>query len=364
MQASNSPIDTAASAAALEPFFAETAACFDHAARSAGRRTHKGRVGPFSFSLEFAGPALEPRILPAFGHRIAADAAQEAAQGAVPDLRVFLWDAQSTGIVAPVPPWEWGAFVRNEVFVGDRFKIVYKGDSGSLLMYDAGTKRAVCWVREADHIPYYETGAPLLPVMNWWLESKGCQLAHAGAVGGPDGGVLLVGRGGSGKSTTALACLAGGLEYAGDDYCVLAATAPVRVHSLYCSAKLAADSRDRLPGLTAAIYNPRAAGSEKTLYFLNRLFPDRMATGFPLRAVLLPRISGTAATAMRPVSPAVALRALAPSTIFQLAGAGGAALRTLASILRSVPCFEFSVGLDLARIPEVVRSFLQNGVAL
>ena len=349
MQTSNSPIDVAA----LADYFADVAACFERAAGAVGRRTHTRKVGPLPFCLEFAGPALEPRMAPAFGHLAAVDAA--------PDLCILLWDAQSTGVVPPAPPWEWGEYVRNEVYIGDRIKVVYKGDSGSLIMYDAEARLAIFWVREAGNIPFYETGAPLLPVMHWWLESRGCQLAHAGAVGGPDGGVLLVGRGGSGKSTTALACLVGGFEYAADDYCVLAGTHPARVYSLYCSAKLAADTRDRLPSLAAAIYNSGAASSEKTLYFLSRIFPEQVSAGFPLRAVLLPRVAGTDATTLMPVSPAVALRALAPSTIFQLAGAGGAALRAMASVIRRVPCFEIAVGSDLSRIPVAIRTFLQKG---
>jgi hypothetical protein len=348
MQSANPLIDVTL----LPAYFAETADCFERAVSFAGRSTSTIRVGPLPLSLEFAGPALEPYITHAFGHL--------AAIAANPDLRVFLWDSKSTGIAMPPPPWKWGAFVRNEVHIGDRFKIVYNGDSGSLIMYDVDARQAIFWIRDAADIPPYMTGAPLLPVMNWWMESNGCQLAHAGAVGMPDGGVLLVGRGGSGKSTTALACLIDGLEFAADDYCVLSATHPAHIHSLYCSAKLAADSRDRLPALASAIYNPGAVPSEKTLYMINRIFSERISAGFPLRAILLPRIDAIKATTLKPLRPASVLRALAPSTIFQLPGAGASALQTLASIIRGVPCFEIAVGSDLTRIPAVIRTLLEE----
>ena len=350
-QTSNFSIDVAV----LSAYFAESVACFERAVSVAGRRTHACRVGPLPFSLEFAGAALEPYMAPAFGHLTATDA--------MPDFRIFLWDSKSTGVAMPAPPWRWGAFVRNEVYIGDRIKIVYNGDSGSLIMYHADARQAVFWIREAVNVPYYETGAPLLPVMHWCLESNGCQLVHAGAVGTPDGGVLLVGRGGSGKSTTALACLVDGFDFVADDYCVLAATHPAHIHSLYCSAKLAADSRDRLPGLAAAIYNTGTVPTEKTLYLMNRIFPEGISTGFPLHSILLPRVAGTDATTLRAVRPASALRALAPSTIFQLAGAGGTAFQTLASIIRGVPCFEIAVGSDLTRIPETIRTLLQTRIS-
>jgi hypothetical protein len=344
-------LDPLFDATRLPAYYSETAACFERASGLVGRRVLKYRIGSLPFCLEFAGPALEPYMLPAFGHLAATEE--------IADFRVLLWDAKSTDVPMPPPPWPWGAFVRNEVYVGDRFKVVYNGDSGSLIMYDAAARQAIFWIREAENVPYYETGAPLLPAMHWWLESRNRQLVHAGAVATTDGGILLAGRGGSGKSTTALACLMDGFEFASDDYCVLETSNPVRVHSIYCSAKLAADSRNRLPGVAGAIHRP-GASAEKALYLMNRPSAGRIAESFDLRAILLPRVAGTRETTVKPISPALALRALAPSTMFQLAGAGSRVFHVLASIIRRVPCFEISVGHDLARIPVAIRALLRN----
>ena len=347
MQTSNESIGESV----LQNYFSEALACFERATAHSGKRTQNYRVGPYSFRLDFAGPALEPRLALAFGHL--------ATTRTTHNLQIVLWDTQSTGITMPPPPWEWRASSRNEVHIGDRIKIVYNGESGSLIMFDAMSRQGVYWIRQADNVPYYETGAPLLSAMHWWLASNGCQLVHAGAVGNDGGGVLLVGRGGSGKSTTALACLSGGLDFAADDYCALA-TGSEHIYSLYCSAKLAADSTGRLPGLASAIHRPGTGVTEKTLFIMNRLVPDRLSAGFRLHAILLPRVAGNTATKLSPIPSARALRALAPSTIFQLAGAGGNAFQTLASIVRRVPCFEIAVGTDLPRIPAVIRSLLKT----
>ena len=47
------------------------------------------------------------------------------------------------------------------------------------------------------------------------------QVVHAASVGTKDGAVLIVGKGGSGKSTSALACLNAGMYYLGDDYTLI-----------------------------------------------------------------------------------------------------------------------------------------------
>ncbi len=347
MQTSNQAIDESV----LPEYFSEALACFERAVAVSARSTKYYGTGPYSFRLDFAGTALTFCLAPAFDHLETRDTSA--------DCHIFLWDTQSTGVALPAPPWKWTESVRNEVHIGSRIKIVYNGDSGSLVMYDAETRRAVFWTRQASDIPYYEMGAPLLPVMHWWLASRGCQLVHAGAVGSRDGGVLLVGRGGSGKSTTALACLTGGLDFVSDDYCALS-TDPAYIHGLYCSAKLAADGRNRLPALAEAIHRPEATPAEKTLYLLHRLYPGRLSAGFPLRAILLPRVAGTRETRLNPIPPAQALRALAPSTIFQLAGAGAEAFQRLAAVVRRVPSFEIAVGTDLVQIPATIRRILSE----
>ena len=69
----------------------------------------------------------------------------------------------------------------------------------------------------------------------------------AAAVGQAAGGVLLVGAGGSGKSTCALSCLTSDLLYAGDDYVAVELRPEPRVLSLFCSGKLEPDHAALLP---------------------------------------------------------------------------------------------------------------------
>ena len=54
----------------------------------------------------------------------------------------------------------------------------------------------------------------------------------------------------------------------------------------------------------------------------------------------------------------IALTALAPSTIFQLAGADGAALRAMRSVVERVPSYLLELGEDTAQIPAVIAALL------
>ena len=213
---------------------------------------------------------------------------------------------------------------------------------------------------DAGSVPYYETGAPLRVIFQWWLGRRRCQLAHAAAVGLGTGAVLLAGKGGSGKSTAALACLLAGLDYLGDDYVLLSDEPEPYVHGLYSTAKLNADNVSRLPALASRVKNADRLGREKALFFMQEHFPQQIRVGMPLRAILLPRVTGERQTRLERTSAAAALAALGTSTVFQLAGAGQEAFEILAGVVAALPCYVLLAGTEIDAIPKVISDLLSS----
>jgi hypothetical protein len=130
------------------------------------------------------------------------------------------------------------------------------------------------------------------------------------------------------------------------------------VHSLYNSAKLNSDQVQWLPALAPKIANTERLAEEKALLFVNEHYPLKVATQLPVRAILLPRVTGLVETGLKRVSVAMALAALAPSTIFQLPRAGDEAFKFLAKFARQLPCYSIEVGTDLSTIPPVIEGLL------
>jgi hypothetical protein len=192
------------------------------------------------------------------------------------------------------------------------------------------------------------------------MNRHGRQLVHGGAVGTSRGGVLLAGKGGSGKSTTALSCLNSDMLYVSDDYSLVATDPVPYVYSIYSSAKLNADNIQRVPHLMPAISNQNLMDEEKAVFFLYPYFKEKIAKGFPIHGILLPHIQGGTKTTLMRASAVEALKALALSTISQLAGAGRASLQIMEGLVRQVPCYHLALGTDLARIPEVIAGFLRE----
>ena len=156
----------------------------------------------------------------------------------------------------PPPPWTADDYSpRGEIsaYCDARYRTGYQVDAGLLSLLDVRRGLGLLWTANAARLPRYELTFPARSILYWWAHVRGLQMTHAAAVGDAAGGVLLVGKGGSGKSTTALACLEAGLSYAGDDYVLISEQPAPRAHSVYCSGKLHADHIGRLPAYVPLI---------------------------------------------------------------------------------------------------------------
>jgi hypothetical protein len=329
---------------------------FNRAARYVGGVVESDHVvGGHPVRLRFAGPALVPALASSLSHLAATRLIE-------PRLTISVWDAVSTGSGAPPGPWEDpGADPgQTHLCAGERIRAVFYPEPPLMSFLDESAGRAFFWTRETDSVPFYESGSPFRPIFNWWMSSNGRQFAHAAAVGTAAGGALLVGRGGSGKSTTALACLAAGLLYAGDDHCLVSTDPIPYAHSLYSSGKLNPDSLDRLPVLRAAVANGDRLETEKALLFLAPIAGNRVVAGFPIRAIVLPQVHGGPETELVPASPAAALLALAPSTMLPLPKSHAVGLSALATLTRRLPCYRLRLGACLEEAPRVIAHLLST----
>ncbi|MEM6327272.1 MAG: serine kinase [Bacteroidota bacterium] len=321
-----------------------------------GTVTRTLQIGDRAVRLTFAGDALVPAFLPALAHL--PETTTEA------NATVHIWDAASTGVPLPDPAWgpeEYGPRGLVRGFNTDTLRTAYQIGSGVLSVADLASRRAIVAVHDAEALPYYERGAPLLSALHWTLSDATSQFVHAGAVGVSDGGVLLVGPGGSGKSTTALACLGSDLLYAGDDYALAQLTPDgPRVASVYTSAKIKPGGTRWLPHLRPLIDNPERGPDEKDLLFVHRHHPEAIVRGFPLRAIVVPEITGAPASVLQLTDAADAFRALVPSTVLQLPSGGPRATAVLARLVREVPCVRLRLGTDMAEIPHVIGNLLRD----
>lgn len=337
-------------------FFEHAYESFQNAQRATTAREMYLRAANVSLRLAFAGDALVPTLTRAFRHNILSELPASRADS----LTICIWDGASTATALPQLPFE-GAMVtrRGDLasFNDDRIALALDRSALTLSILDTTRNLALFCTPDASKLPPYESAAPLKTILFWWLRTRNLYLVHAGAVGTEHGGVLLVGKGGSGKSTSALAALVSNMSYVGDDYCVVTAEPAPFAYTLYNSAKVTPTSLELVPSLHALVTPNTLRVNDKSILFLDGAYAEKIVHGVPLKAILLPRVTRRPEPRLVPTTPNAALSALAISTLLQLPNAGSETLGALETLTHQLACYILELG-DAQHVPVVLTEFL------
>jgi hypothetical protein len=254
------------------------------------------------------------------------------------------------------------SIVRPRLALGDGRDVVggLWPDVGMLGLLHRRRRRALLWIRDVARVPPADAATLFRAVVAWWLAGSEYVVAHAAAVAGSRGAALLVGRGGSGKSSTAAACFEAGLPFLGDDS-VLCRASTAEVFSLSgCASLLEVDVARYHPALAGAA--ARAAGDgEKAFIDLASIGPDRVATHGPLRALLRLTIDQRGDGGLERVARSRALTALAPSSLFNIPGIDRQALSSMAALARRLPAYELRLSGDRGQAARLLLELLGEG---
>ncbi|MBV9213728.1 MAG: hypothetical protein JOZ25_08800, partial [Actinobacteria bacterium] len=293
--------------------------------------------------LRFASPAAAERLYPAVSHL-------EVPVAGGADVEFCIWDGRATGRSAPGFPWAPDDLtLRGAVrpLCDDRVHTSLEQLSGALICRHHASHRLLCWIPDAEALPWAARSSPVRSAFGWALATPSMPFVHAGCVGRDGNGVLIVGPSGSGKSTTSVACAAAGLDYASDDYLFVRIGEPVVAHSLYCTARIHDYDIERVPGLSGAVVGWVDGPGPKGVVDVRRLAPDRIRKRIQAHALVIPRPTGNSVTTMRAVGSAEALRAMAPSSILQVPQEDPrAALTALGHLARELPAYVLELGGD------------------
>ena len=312
--------------------------------------------------LRIIGRRLAGQILPALDHLVQEDSGPRAR------LKIDLWDESETAIACPIrfiderepdsPEWrkrQYGITIGSpaERFIGRRRFHMF-------MCIDRWSQHIIGWAQEAAEFSALERANPVRFPLFLWHSDQGAEVIHAGLVARNGFGILLGGKGGAGKTTTALACLFSGFDYLGDDYVGLQASDDGSFvgHSLYSSAWLAKNNLHRFPGLVAHAEPDEYGGSERFLVFLHTLFSGQLASNARIRVLVLPRVAGGLFCGLRPATKGEALLALAPTSIVNLPNSGPRALQKFASLVESIPCYWLELGAKLETVPRCLEELI------
>lgn len=320
-----------------------------------GRVVRSYALAGSTVRVTFAGLPLAERLGRAFSHALLPDH-----HGAA-DLDVHVWDSASSRL--PPPAHVLPEIHADGLVAADEPLLLagFVSKEDTLNLIDFEHRRAYFWLPSLEAIPGWVTAAPLRHILQWFFARRGVHLMHGAAVGRPGGALLITARGGSGKSTTALAAAAAGLSYLADDYVAVRNGAPPEAHCLFNSAKLTDASLAMLPDYARFIRERDVGDRLKSVIFMAEAMPEVMLSSAPLVGIAVPVIDRSERTFLEPADAKSAFLALAPSSMLHGSLTGGAELmRALRTLVASLPCYRLVLGRDPAEIADALGAFLDG----
>jgi hypothetical protein len=319
-------------------------------ARSGGTTTDLV-LGRHPVRINVAGEALANIVMPAFAH-LRDDRARD------PDLRIYVWDADATGIgmVQPLP-------------AEDNWQLQYDRTSEVYTAVERSGRTALVCVRRHASLPAWDRAHPLRRAIATWARAKGLVTVHAATVAEDGYGLLVVGPGGSGKSTTALSWIARGGHSAGDDYILLEATVPPIAHSMFATMRLHLDHAQHFDGLLPAadLVERQDSGRRKATVNMANARPGVLVRQMQILGLVMARIADSGGPRLRALSGQRAMLELMGSSMAQFLQADVDApaglpigFRAMGDLCRTVPCAHLDIAGDPFEIPALLRTWIAN----
>ena len=316
--------------------------------------TKRIQVADFQVEFSFYSENLVPIFYNAFEHLSSIKHQQS-----TKILKIHFWEYQEEQIEIIWDINERHHLGYVETLSENGFFLLHQPGSEAIYLLDQNLGEAYYLVKSADRIPHWESDFPLRMLFHWWLKDEPYQPVHAAAVGIESGGLLLIGKGGSGKSTSTLKCVNSNLKVAGDDYILLDSEQAV-AHSLFSLTKANLQSLEMLTNLSITPESLPKPIDDKYRIRLYPRYQDNIINQVPIRACLLPQVTDQDFTSIEPCSSAEILLALAPTTLFQLPGLRQEAFTKMSNFCRNTPGYRLLLGKDSFRLPEILSQFLST----
>lgn len=321
---------------------------FHTVAARTGRVTRTFHVGGRAIAIAGAGVAPLAVITPALDHLAAADVGNAAVT-----VLATLEPEPGAGLQPPPP----GVYVTAH----GSLQMTVSADPPAVTAYDPARRLGVVWLAGNPAVHVYTHASPLRELLSLAVRPFGLVGLHAAAIGSADGGALLAGAGGAGKSTTAMTCALAGMSLVGEDFCLVQTSPTPVAHGLYNSVKL-------LPDAIARLHLPAAADADvwvdgKRLYFLHRTPTIKLADRIAINTVLVLRVTAAPNSRLVPVARIEAVNALAPTSVRLMglpANAAPAVFHTAAEVVRHVRCYRLELGSNTGNIPDLVHAAIRG----
>jgi hypothetical protein len=341
--------------------YAAMQAAFDEAAERRGGAAWLRRLSlaGTDVPISVVGETLADIAAEAFAHLLRPRSTP--AQGG--ELSIALWDRSATGISAPPRPSseEWtseGAGWRIDAH--DDLRFTREERPESVIWCDRATGSLVAMFADARDLLLYEKARPLSRRIPDICRHLGALDVHAAAVASHVGAALIVGGSGRGKSSTSLDCLAGGLQFLGDDSVgITGGDCGFTAHSLYASARVHPHQTARWQQF-ASFWIAPGVRDDKSLLMPMTVPGACVVASAPVRAIVIPRV-GDGPVSFQPARRSQAFHALVTDSVENLRfSLSREQFQRFTRLTQSLPAYSLQIGPDPAAVADAVAGIIKE----
>jgi hypothetical protein len=324
-------------------------------AAAGGFRELNLRIGGYPVRIRIAGSRWARIVEAAMGHLVC-----DLPSNSVAALTIDAWDADETGVPGPLPALQANAPPILMRMSADG-ELIGEERPHSLVWLDRGSSRILGCIESTLRLNLDERARPFHKLLSPWLEDRGIQFVHSGLIAHAGRGVLFVGNGGAGKSTSSIACLRAGMGYLGDDFIGLQTQArPFIGHGFYASCLLNVHHVKRFPDLLPLCHAPNHAHEDKFVLYLTEAFPNCLQQHTSVDAIVLPHVVDSEVTTFRAATKMAALKAIAPTSVMYLPRPNRVAFERLSQLVESAPAYWLDLGRRIDLIPAAVQQLAEQ----
>ena len=338
----------------IELPLAQLAARFAEAA-AGGHEELTLRIAGYPVRVRVAGRRWAELIHAAMGHLSAPSVVGR------PSLSIDVWDAEETGVPVPMPAQFDLSAPPILMRMSEDGQLVGEERPHGMVWFDRAADRILGCIESTRRLNLDERARPFHKLISPWLEDNGIQFVHSGLIEHQGRGILFVGNGGAGKSTSSISCLRAGMGYLGDDFLGLGQEGGRFIgHGLYASCLLNVHHIKRFPDLQPLGSAPNHAHEDKFVLYLAQAFPKSLQRRATVDALVLPRVVDQETTTYRPATKIAALKAIAPTSVMYLPRPNRTAFERLSTLVEKTPCFWLELGRRIDSIPVAVRALAES----
>lgn len=316
------------------------------------------RFGPISICVRHIGNTLINTVTPAIRHALAGNLYTT-------DGMIYALDAGALDMEKPPAIWPFATDTHQghqRIHWDQVSGLALNSDEsrGIWQLFNLDTKKGLYWVTNEQTLPSWETGSPLRIFLHWLALQEGYQLIHAAGLEWKSRGILLTGRGGSGKSTTTAAAVIAGWNVIGDDFVLLDSKQNPMANCIYDTIKLTQQSLDKITAMTGKAVNIPSVPDDKSRVHLLDNYKEQLIKEISINMLFVLQISNTSLTCILPVSRASMMNALAPTTMFMLKMGMKESFSRMTALVNQVPCYVVKMSSNPHEVIEKLANFVEK----